>query len=243
LPSFARYAMMLGVAGSDTPKNSDETEALLGGRGYHWPVSPVTEGGFSLEAKMNSKVKEQKDWVESIDPSTRLSREVVVLCCYYWIDDDRGIVVVDNHGFFHKKEKLKRLRDVIDTTLALTDEEVLALDSETEAELYKTQPIPERKQVDPIAKDGYVYLIKTGPLHKIGVSRKNPDKRLHNYHTENPFPVEILACVRCNDYLGVEVKILDAFKAAVSKGNEWLDLTEQDVEQIVSLIKENEVHG
>jgi len=48
---FAEHcAMMLGVAGSDTPKNSDETEALLGGRGYHWPVSPVTEGGFALEA-------------------------------------------------------------------------------------------------------------------------------------------------------------------------------------------------
>lgn len=173
---------------------------------------------------MSNEAKEQQDWI---------------VCNYSFFNDERGLILTDQLGFVHRKETLERLRDAIETTLLMTDEDIEAIKVECESHEGRCCTTLQPKRRKP--KDGYVYLVKTGPLHKVGVSENNPASRLSTYKTENPFPVKTVACVKCHDYFDVEATILDAFKNSVAKGNEWLDITEQDADEIVRFINENKV--
>jgi hypothetical protein len=82
----------------------------------------------------------------------------------------------------------------------------------------------------PNKKEGYIYLIKSQNLYKIGRAKKIKD-RIRAYKTENPFGIEILLQVKVDNYIKEENMLLDMFKEKKVRG-EWFSLNEEDVELI-----------
>lgn len=90
-----------------------------------------------------------------------------------------------------------------------------------------------------INQTGYVYIVKSSELYKIGKSVV-PKKRLRTYHTECPCVVELIACVKCEEYGKVEKEIHQKYAQHCTHG-EWFDIAPPGIESIKSFLKEREV--
>jgi hypothetical protein len=79
-------------------------------------------------------------------------------------------------------------------------------------------------------KSGYVYLLKSRNLYKIGRA-KNMQNRMKFYKTENPFKIKVIFQKEVDDYIGKETELLKKFKDKNYKG-EWFSLNSQDIKWI-----------
>ena len=78
---------------------------------------------------------------------------------------------------------------------------------------------------------GYIYLVKSNGLYKIGRA-KYPRDRIKTYQTENPFGIEIILVKEVDDYIGKETELLEKFKEKRIRGKEWFELNQKDIEWI-----------
>ena len=167
--------------------------------------------------------------------------DIPFIGCYGWLDeDDIGLFFSDN-GDRPSVVSLLRLHRALINTLKMTDENWECIheweQKRVAEEFAKHEMTPHPVEI----KNGYVYLIKTGPLHKVGISKSQPESRLRQYKTANPFPVEVLICTKCKGYSNVESDILSRYSDKVAKGAEWLDITDVEAAEIVSFITERAV--
>lgn len=83
---------------------------------------------------------------------------------------------------------------------------------------------------------GFVYFLKCGELHKIGITKYEDKRRLRAYESSCPFPIELLFFNKMYDYLQVENEIKDIFQHKTYKSNEWFTLDETDVDSILEYL-------
>ena len=82
------------------------------------------------------------------------------------------------------------------------------------------------------ARTGYVYLIRSGEYHKIGLTRRNPDTRLKELTT--PEGVTMVHYIETSDPEGLEQFLHHTFKDKRAE-REWFRLTDEDVEWVCNI--------
>jgi hypothetical protein len=99
------------------------------------------------------------------------------------------------------------------------------------------QPLPDIPAVRKPEKlpwdEGYVYLVRCGGFHKIGLA-KDADKRLSGLKTSSPFEMELLKKWRCKRPDTIEAHLHERFKSFRTRG-EWFQLSEQVVQSLLKL--------
>ncbi len=81
-------------------------------------------------------------------------------------------------------------------------------------------------------KIGYVYLIKSGEYHKIGLTRRKPETRLREFTT--PEGVSMVHVIETYDPEGCEEFLHNVFKDKRAE-REWFRLTEEDIEFVCDI--------
>ena len=87
--------------------------------------------------------------------------------------------------------------------------------------------------IKPFVCVGYVYLIKMGEYHKIGIS-KNPKQRIKAFSTM-PQEVEVILTEKVNDYARIEEELHEKYKAKRVRG-EWFELDDLEVKEITDYL-------
>lgn len=95
-----------------------------------------------------------------------------------------------------------------------------------EIEIYKKE---NKKEI------GYIYIIKSNGLYKIGRS-KNIKNRIKLYKTENPFGIDVIFQKKVDDYINKEIKLLNMFNDKLKLGKEWFYLSDKDINLIKKII-------
>ena len=90
------------------------------------------------------------------------------------------------------------------------------------------QPPPKKR------RKGYVYLIRSGEYHKIGLTRRNPYTRLKELTT--PEGVSLVHVIETSDPEGLEAFLHNVFKDKRSN-REWFKLNEEEVAFIMDMTK------
>jgi len=85
-------------------------------------------------------------------------------------------------------------------------------------------------------KSGYVYLLKSNNLYKIGRTTSFKS-RMKKYTTENPFGIKLILQKKVDDYIGIEKKLLDKFKEKQVRG-EWFKLNKGDIKEFKKMVNE-----
>lgn len=86
-----------------------------------------------------------------------------------------------------------------------------------------------------INKEGYIYLLQCRELCKIGITQ-DPEYRLDRYVTENPFPITVLLQAEVLTPATLEKNLLNKYSAKLVKGKEWFKLSEEDIEEIKTIV-------
>lgn len=86
------------------------------------------------------------------------------------------------------------------------------------------EPIPEMKI------DGYVYLLESGGVHKIGRA-KVVDNRIKQIQPKLPHPINLIHTIPCTNMARAEFELHTRYKDCRLQG-EWFNLTDQAVEDI-----------
>ena len=103
---------------------------------------------------------------------------------------------------------------------------------ELEMERIRTERIENNKtkKQAPIPVKGYIYLLKSIKLHKIGRALKL-DSRIKQYKTENPHEAELIVAVEADDYVKAEKYLLDKYSKYQVRG-EWFKLNKIQAEKL-----------
>lgn len=101
--------------------------------------------------------------------------------------------------------------------------------AEIKAPQIKTPQSPERLSWD----EGYIYLIRCGAFHKIGLA-KDAHKRLSGLKTSSPFEMELVKKWRCKRPVTIEGYLHERFKKFRVRG-EWFNLSQVDVQLLLKL--------
>lgn len=81
-------------------------------------------------------------------------------------------------------------------------------------------------------KRGYVYVIKSGKYHKIGMTTRSPSVRIREFTT--PEGVEVVHIIETSDPKGCEAFLHDIFKDKRAE-REWFNLNDEDIAFITSI--------
>ena len=81
-------------------------------------------------------------------------------------------------------------------------------------------------------KRGYVYVIKSGKYHKIGMTTRNPSVRIREFTT--PEEVEVVHIIETSDPKGCEAFLHDIFRDKRAE-REWFNLNDEDIAFITSI--------
>ncbi len=81
---------------------------------------------------------------------------------------------------------------------------------------------------------GFIYLILQiddygNECYKIGVSKNNPELRVKQLSTGNPDKIRVLKAYESPNYLKVERMLHRKYRIKTSAGNEWRNLTNEEV--------------
>jgi len=94
------------------------------------------------------------------------------------------------------------------------------------------------KQKERAKESGYIYLIESAGLHKIG--RAKSLDRIKTYRTENPHDIKVLKTVLVQDYKLTEKEIVEWSNPYVVRGKEWLKLTDEQLGLLIGKIESYE---
>jgi len=82
-------------------------------------------------------------------------------------------------------------------------------------------------------KAGYIYLLESGGLYKIGRTA-NFQRRMVTYKTESPLPVKVISSFHTSDTIEAEESLLEEFKEKRERG-EWFALDDKDIQRFNAL--------
>jgi DNA integrity scanning protein DisA with diadenylate cyclase activity len=86
------------------------------------------------------------------------------------------------------------------------------------------------KRINEEEKIGYIYLLKSNGLYKIGRA-KNVKERIKGYRTQNPFGIQVVIKKKVKDYISKEKYLLKSFQDFREKG-EWFKLRRREIKEI-----------
>lgn len=135
-----------------------------------------------------------------------------------------------NGGPFPSKkwleECLTELQELLKTSQPEIDEYERERKIRDEAE-YKIWMEYGKEKKPYVKKPGYVYLLKSLGLYKIGKATNLKD-RIKSYTTQNPHGIELITYTKTDDYTKLELEMHERFSDKRRKG-EWFDLNEEDL--------------
>ena len=158
----------------------------------------------------------------------------------YFYEEKKEVSVGFNGSYFPDKEWLLKCRTTIDELLKWTDEEVkehnnwvdeCERDEELERSRERIKWEKERKAEN---KRGFIYVIESGGLYKIGKTN-NPKDRVKAYKTENPHGITCHLMISVNNYSKKETELLKHFKDKLVVGKEWFNLVPSDIQTIKAM--------
>ena len=84
---------------------------------------------------------------------------------------------------------------------------------------------------------GYVYVLsdRENGTYKIGRT-KNLEQRVRSIRTGNPNRIDLVAYAMCEDTVQAEKRVHNLYTYRRRKGKEWFDLTDQEVEELKTLL-------
>lgn len=88
---------------------------------------------------------------------------------------------------------------------------------------------------------GYVYLMTNGRDYKIGLTASEPDNRRRQLQTGNSDNIELIAYTVCKDMSSLEAELHHKF-ILKRKAGEWFSLTEEDIQRVYTIFKENSIN-
>lgn len=143
--------------------------------------------------------------------------------------------------FIPKKNEIKEIIDFFqnmydsykdDSEIELYNKNLRKKIAEEMEEKYQ-KTLKERK---PYAKDWYVYFVQDSHWFvKIWWS-KNPEKRLSKFITENSWKIELIHQIYCDDRFKRESEFHNMFSEKRMNW-EWFDLSDSDINKILSIKK------
>lgn len=152
--------------------------------------------------------------------------------------NERWFEIFLNGGYYptisDAQKMLKTFTEFVEYLEKLGQDKIDKINKEIEENFIKEQNeivIPKVKE----KKSGYIYLIKSKNLYKIGRA-KYPKSRFKTYKTENPFRTEVIFQKEVDDYIGVEAELLKKFQDKKYRG-EWFKLNQEDVDLIKEFLK------
>lgn len=145
-----------------------------------------------------------------------------------------------NGGFIAPREKIVQAISQLEVCLGIYDRmDQATIDAYnqwrmTRGYLQNAKYPGERPANDPLPqRAGYVYLLKTQGVYKIGLS-VNPTRRLGEIQPAYPFPVELIHTIETEDMMALEADLHARFASQRLNG-EWFELSPADLEYIKSL--------
>lgn len=146
-----------------------------------------------------------------------------------WMYIDRDGDVVTHINWYPSHEATDKFIAAMEDLKAIkTPEEIVACNEAID----NRNNAPKEEQSKALKKDkrGYIYVLRSQSLYKIGRSKRK-GCRLNRYRTENPHEVEPILVIGVNDYLHQEAVVLSMFKSKQHRG-EWFNLDRVDIETI-----------
>lgn len=159
--------------------------------------------------------------------------EIVFICRWLqnYREELRAIEFIREHrigeqGHYEEEE-------VVEIALA-TDSEWMRNHLLEEVKKYRdSKPPPKRVPRPSEPLPGFIYLMKGGDYHKIGLS-VDPEKRRQQIATGMPFNIELIHTISTDDMKKAEKRLHDLF-ASKRVGGEWFELDDTDVEQVMRM--------
>lgn len=152
--------------------------------------------------------------------------------------DEKGEIYINFNSKKIDRKEIEQARDcIIDFLKNTTEKEIYDYNKEVdnywknETKKYNEEIIEKKKDCE-----GYIYVIKSLELYKIGKT-KNKESRLKKYNTENPHSVELILCEKVDKYSETEENLHKLFKKKRKVG-EWFKLNVDDILQIKNYINE-----
>lgn len=150
---------------------------------------------------------------------------------FFFYKNKKGkICITLNGSHYPDKKTLKEMSVALDKLLLISKKEFDELNKKITKRQQKDEQeyIEQEKSNNKVCrqKEGYVYLIKSLGLYKIGRC-ENPN-RIKTYRTENPHKIELIFQQRVSDCIGTEKLLLKKYFEKKYKG-EWFKLSKSDV--------------
>jgi hypothetical protein len=147
-------------------------------------------------------------------------------------DESGGIFAMDQGGFLLTKEELKELTDGLNIFFEHWGEEVEAHNKTKQEEYDNPQP-QERYHYNETPKTlprkGWVYVVHgQDDQYKIGLTTREPDKRLAEFTPKLPFKTELILTIQSDDVYALEAE-LHEFYASQRVNGEWFRLSQDNI--------------
>jgi hypothetical protein len=158
------------------------------------------------------------------------------LTIFFNLDESSGgLLPYDQGGAIPSHETWLEIVEAVQKFYTLhTDTEIDRYNWESLA--HKEMKTGDHHQAEASPKAGYVYLLKGGPYHKIGLS-SNPGRRMEEISPRLPFGTELVCTIATEDMRGLESHLHEQFADKRANG-EWFELDEADVAYIRRLADE-----
>jgi hypothetical protein len=179
---------------------------------------------FKTTIKNNpNTITEILEWVENSD-------EYKEICDYAYACDWDGDPYNNNETFESIPDDFLRK---LQTNKYISDENKSDIEYVLHCRLNKIKEPKKKKVLDGKKKQGYIYLVKSCGLYKIG---RNVEKgnRFKVFETTMPVEVESIHSFYSEDYIKSETLLHKKFSLLRQKG-EWFNLSSEDVEYICSI--------
>ena len=150
-------------------------------------------------------------------------------------DKDNTVVIQGPKGFLPNIEEVILIRKAFQRLERKGQDYIDQQNQEQEAYLQELMSAPSQNTKPSKPQKGYVYLMKCNGLYKIGITKK-PKSRIQAYKTENPFEQKFIFCKLCENYLWAENTIKKKYGHKKKQGNEWLELSKDEVDSIKKFI-------
>jgi hypothetical protein len=127
-----------------------------------------------------------------------------------------------------KGEAIQKLRDYCSSKADYSDVVAILAQEKTDTD-YENEDRKGEIGSRKLKPSGYVYLVKSGKLHKIGLAAENPFRRKSELHRQTSEGIiDIHTIVAIDDAPGIERYWHERFKEKQTHG-EWFELTAEDI--------------
>jgi len=149
---------------------------------------------------------------------------------FFYRDKNNELQFTLNGSCFPNRKILMEMFSILNDILPISDKEIkernLKIIKRQKKDSQKWLKENQSKKYKRKVREGYIYLIKSLDLYKIGRCI-SPD-RIKTYRTENPHKIDLIFQAKVPDYIGIEKELLRKYSKKQYKG-EWFRLNKKDI--------------